>query len=139
MSSMPFGAASCWPSMVRFNVSVGRVIRRSAFSRSRVLAFPHSRCGLVHPRAAVGSKPWRRQALDATRKIERANARTRERENAERGTRNPEPESPLLEGTRAAGDVALVFGAVLLDGGDDGTGGEVAQRAEHLAADLARQ
>src|SRR2546427_11313964 len=102
MSSMPFGAASCWPSMVRFNMSVGRVIPGSAL---RV-----ARCALV--------------TVQTTR-------------NAKRVTRNSS--SPLLERTRAAGDVALVFGAVLLDGGDDGTGGEVAQRAEHLAADLARQ
>src|SRR5437879_4742493 len=48
-------------------------------------------------------------------------------------------ESPLIERAALFGDVALVFVVVLLDRGDDGAGGEVAEGAQHLAADLARE
>src|SRR5712691_7772667 len=47
--------------------------------------------------------------------------------------------SPWVEGTRALVDVALILVAVLLHGGHHGAGGEVAQGAQHLAADLARE
>src|SRR5438105_6803926 len=45
--------------------------------------------------------------------------------------------SPLVERAALFGDVPLVFVVVLLDRGDNGAGGEVAEGAQHLAADLA--
>src|SRR5262252_1522320 len=47
--------------------------------------------------------------------------------------------SPWVEGTGALVDVALILVSVLLHRSDHGAGGEVAQGAQHLAADLPRQ
>src|SRR6266545_586266 len=44
--------------------------------------------------------------------------------------------SPWLERTSTFPDVVLVLRGVLLHGGDDRAGSEVAQCAQHLAADL---